>query len=179
QEPLQRVMSKMGICSADGYRGSRLFEAVGLAPSLCEHYLPGIASHLGGLELEDVYEDLVARRAMGDSAAREIDVSIYRKEVWNELQTVARGHDPLAWSRFIALIEQTPPVYLRDLLKLKAAPEPLPLEQVQSEDQIIAACFRGAAMSLGALHRTAHEAIATAFNELGAMSNCGEGGEDS
>jgi glutamate synthase domain-containing protein 1 len=33
-ETLKRVMSKMGICSVDGYRGSRLFEAVGLAPSV-------------------------------------------------------------------------------------------------------------------------------------------------
>ena len=30
EETLRRVMSKMGICSVDGYRGSRLFEAVGL-----------------------------------------------------------------------------------------------------------------------------------------------------
>jgi glutamate synthase (ferredoxin) len=33
-------------------------------------------------------------------------------------------------------------------------------------------------MSHGALHRTAHRAIAAAFNDLGGMSNCGEGGED-
>jgi glutamate synthase domain-containing protein 3 len=33
-------------------------------------------------------------------------------------------------------------------------------------------------MSHGALHRTAHRAIAGAFNSFGAASNCGEGGED-
>src|SRR6185436_4219724 len=107
----------------------------------------------------------------------ETDVSVYRKEVWNELQTVARGHDPEAYGRFLALIEATPPVYLRDLLELRGAKEPLPLDEVQREEEIIAACFRGAAMSLGALHKTAHEAIAAAFNRFGAMSNCGEGGE--
>jgi glutamate synthase domain-containing protein 3 len=33
-------------------------------------------------------------------------------------------------------------------------------------------------MSHGALHRVAHQAIAAAFNRFGALSNCGEGGED-
>src|SRR5262249_10707638 len=47
-----------------------------------------------------------------------------------------------------------------------------------SEDEIIRSTFRGAAMSHGALHRVAHRAIAAAFNHFGALSNCGEGGED-
>src|ERR1051325_8736526 len=33
-EALKRIMSKMGICSVDGYRGSGLFEAVGIAPEI-------------------------------------------------------------------------------------------------------------------------------------------------
>jgi glutamate synthase domain-containing protein 2/glutamate synthase domain-containing protein 1/glutamate synthase domain-containing protein 3 len=177
-EALKRIMSKMGICSVDGYRGSRLFEAVGLAPDVVEHYLPGIASRIGGLDLEDVYDDLRARREAGGRTTREADVSIYRKEVWNELQTTARGHDPEAYGRFLRLIEETPPVYLRDLLALRAAPAPLPIDEVEPEEAIVARVFRGAAMSHGALHRVAHRAIAAAFNHFGAASNCGEGGED-
>jgi glutamate synthase domain-containing protein 2/glutamate synthase domain-containing protein 1/glutamate synthase domain-containing protein 3 len=177
-ETLRRIMSKMGICSLDGYRGSRLHEAVGVAPSVVEHYLPGVTSRIGGLELEDIYDDLRARHALGGSPQREPDVTIYRKEVWNELQTTARGHDPASFGRFLKLIAETPPVYLRDLLQLKTAATPTPLDDVAGEDEIIASCFRGAAMSHGALHRVAHRAIAAAFNELGAASNCGEGGED-
>jgi glutamate synthase domain-containing protein 2/glutamate synthase domain-containing protein 1/glutamate synthase domain-containing protein 3 len=177
-ESLRRIMSKMGICSVDGYRGSRLFEAVGLAPSLVEHYLPGIVSRIGGLELEDVYDDLRARKALGASTVREPDVAVYRKEVWGELQTTARGHDPESYGRFLKLIEETPPVYLRDLLGLRRAAAPLALDDVASEREIVASAFRGAAMSHGALHRVAHRAIAAAFNHFGAMSNCGEGGED-
>jgi len=178
EETLKRIMSKMGICSVDGYRGSRLFEAVGLAPSVVEHYLPGIPSRIGGLELEDIYDDLRARKEAGGRTARESDMSVYRKEVWNELQTTARGHDPGSWGRFIALIEGTPPVYLRDLLSLRPAPAPAPIDEVATEEAIIASVFRGAAMSHGALHRVAHRAIAAAFNHFGAASNCGEGGED-
>jgi glutamate synthase domain-containing protein 2/glutamate synthase domain-containing protein 1/glutamate synthase domain-containing protein 3 len=178
EDTLRRVMSKMGICSVDGYRGSRLFEAVGLAPSICEHYLPGITSRIGGIELEDLYQDLQARTGRAEGTHREGDISVYRKEVWQELQTVARGHDPQAYHRFLALVAETPPVYLRDLLRLVPREAPIAIDEVQSEEEIIASCFRGAAMSLGALHRVAHEAIAAAFNEHGAMSNCGEGGED-
>jgi glutamate synthase (ferredoxin) len=178
EETLKRVMSKMGICSVDGYRGSRLFEAVGLAPSVVDHYLPGITSRIGGLELEDIYDDIHARAAAGGRVARDPDLAVYRKEVWNELQTTARGHDPESYGRFLKLIEETPPVYLRDLLSLKPAESPLPPSQMASPEAIIAQVFRGAAMSHGALHRVAHRAIAAAFNHFGASSNCGEGGED-
>ncbi|MFZ5470523.1 MAG: glutamate synthase large subunit [Myxococcota bacterium] len=178
EETLQRVMSKMGICSVDGYRGSRLFEAVGLSEDLVDHYLPGITSRLGGLGLEDLYEDVRARKKLGRVAQRELDVGVYRKEVWQELQTVARGHDPAAYGRFLALLASTPPVYLRDLLQARVAKAPANLDEVATQEEIVSACFRGAAMSLGALHRTAHQAIAAAFNDLGAASNCGEGGEE-
>ncbi|MEJ7734089.1 MAG: glutamate synthase-related protein, partial [Polyangiaceae bacterium] len=187
-ETLKRIMSKMGICSADGYRGSRLFETVGLAASVVEHYLPGVTSRIGGLDLEDIYDDIRSRKALGARVVREPDVAVYRKEVWNELQLTARGHDPGSWGRFLALVEQTPPVYLRDLLHFRAldrsevssgASQAPPADaEVASLQEIVAAVFRGAAMSHGALHRVAHRAIAAAFNELGAASNCGEGGED-
>ncbi|MCC6521303.1 MAG: glutamate synthase large subunit [Polyangiaceae bacterium] len=178
EDTLRRVMSKMGICSVDGYRGSRLFEAVGLAPDLVEHYLPGITSRIGGLDLDDLYADLRERRALGTSLLRDPDPNVYRKEVWSELQTTARGHDPASYGRFVALVEATPPVYLRDLLRLRPVAVPLARDEVASVEAIAAAVFRGAAMSHGALHRVAHRAIAAAFNELGAASNCGEGGED-
>ena len=28
---------------------------------------------------------------------RDPDLAVYRKEVWSELQTTARGHDPASW----------------------------------------------------------------------------------
>ena len=177
-DALRRIMSKMGICSVDGYRGSRLFEAVGVAPDLVEHYLPGITSRIGGVDLGDLYDDTRARKALGPKLLRDPDPNVYRKDVWSELQTTARGHDPASFDRFVALVESTPPVYLRDLLALRSVAEPIPLDQVATEEAIIAAVFRGAAMSHGALHRVAHRAIAAAFNSFGSASNCGEGGED-
>ncbi len=133
-------------------------------------------SHIGGIDLDDLYDDLVHRAQQGGSPHSETEVNVYRKEVWQELQETARGNDG-AYARFTRLVAETPPVYLRDLLRWKTS-EPRPLDDVIPADQIIARCFRAAAMSHGALHRTAHRAIAGAFNSFGASSNCGEGGED-
>jgi glutamate synthase (ferredoxin) len=174
---LRRVMSKMGITTLDGYRGSRLFEAVGVSPSLIDFYLPGVTSRIGGVDLDDLYEDILYRSNMGGSPHRESEINVYRKEVWQELQETARGNEG-AWDKFLGLIDNTPPVYLRDLLTWKPETKSIPVEDVAADEEIIRACFRGAAMSHGALHRTAHRAIAAAFNSFGAMSNCGEGGED-
>ncbi|MFI5244212.1 MAG: glutamate synthase-related protein, partial [Gemmatimonadales bacterium] len=174
---VRRVMSKMGICSVDGYRGARLFEAVGLAPELVDFYLPGIASRVGGVTLQDLADDLNAR-AEQKVMRRGEEPGIYRREVWEELQHVAKGADPEAWNKFIVAIESTPPVYLRDLLRFRDdAVSPVPLESVEPSKNIVQKYLRGAALSHGALHRTAHRAISAAFNELGGMSNCGEGGE--
>ncbi len=175
-ELLRRVMSKMGICSVDGYRGSRLFEAVGLAPDLVEYYLPGVASRVGGVDLGELADDL-NERAQRREMHRPEDRGVYRKEVWQQLQESARGN-PSAWGRFLHLVEDAPPVYLRDLLRFRKQDAPAPLDEVVEADGIVARHLRGAAMSHGALHRTAHRAIAAAFNDLGGLSNCGEGGED-
>ena len=174
---LRRIMSKMGITTFDGYRGSRLFEAVGVSPALTDYYFPGVQSHIGGIDLDDLYDDLVFRAALGSAPHRETEIGIYRKEVWQALQETARGNEG-AYHRFLGLVRETPPVYLRDLLRWKPVEKPIALDEVIAPEKIIAACFRAAAMSHGALHRTAHRAIARAFNDFGASSNCGEGGED-
>jgi glutamate synthase domain-containing protein 2/glutamate synthase domain-containing protein 1/glutamate synthase domain-containing protein 3 len=177
EETLKRIMSKMGICSIDGYRGSGLFEAVGLAPQVIDYYLPGVQSRIGGVDLDDLWDDMVWRAERGGAPQREPDVNVYRKEVWSELQMTARGNEG-AYGRFLTLLAETPPVYLRDLLELRPLEDTQPPAQVAPAAEIIRATFRGAAMSHGALHRIAHRAIAAAFNGFGAASNCGEGGED-
>jgi glutamate synthase domain-containing protein 2/glutamate synthase domain-containing protein 1/glutamate synthase domain-containing protein 3 len=178
-ETLKRIMSKMGICSIDGYRGSGLFEAVGIAPEVVDYYLPGITSRIGGVDLDDLSVDIRWRWERGSAPQREPDVNVYRKEVWHELQLTARGNEG-AYQRFLAIIDETPPVYLRDLLEFRSVPAggETPMAAVASAEDIVASTFRGAAMSHGALHRVAHRAIAAAFNHFGAFSNCGEGGED-
>ena len=57
-------------------------------------------------------------------------------------------------------------------------PLPLALDQVQPAHEITR-CFASGAMSHGALVEKAHEAVVMGTNMVGAMSNSGEGGENS
>ena len=59
---LMKIMSKMGISTLRSYRSARIFEAVGLGPRLVGEYFAGVTSPVGGLELEDIEERLVASR---------------------------------------------------------------------------------------------------------------------
>lgn len=66
---------------------------------------------------------------------------------------------------------------MRDLLEIKSDREPIPLEKVESATSIVERFCTGG-MSLGAISRETHEAIAIAMNRIGGKSNSGEGGED-
>lgn len=177
---LRRIMSKMGVCTIAGYRGSVLFEAIGLAPEVVDYYLPRTHTRIGGMRIPDIYAAIVAR-SKGSAARleRNKNVAVYRKAVTTALQLVARnGNAQGDYDTFLNLLEETPPVYLRDLLRFKTR-RPIPVQSVVSAETVVARVLRGAAMSHGALHSTAHRAIAAAFNALGSFSNSGEGGEDS
>ena len=64
----------------------------------------------------------------------------------------------------------------RFLALLQHSPASVPLVEVQPAHEITASLASGA-MSHGALVATAHEAVAHGTNMVGALSNCGEGGE--
>ena len=85
------------------------------------------------------------------------------------------GYDHFA--TYQTLLEHRPVTALRDLLQLKPAAAPLPIDQVESIESICARFCTGG-MSLGALSREAHEVLAVAMNRIGGKSNSGEGGED-
>lgn len=65
---------------------------------------------------------------------------------------------------------------LRDLLEFKSDRAPIPVGKVESASSIVQRFCTGG-MSLGAISRETHEAIAIAMNRIGGKSNSGEGGE--
>lgn len=65
---------------------------------------------------------------------------------------------------------------LRDLLEFKSDRMPIPVGKVEPATSIVKRFCTGG-MSLGAISRETHEAIAIAMNRLGGKSNSGEGGE--
>src|SRR5204862_3373909 len=66
---------------------------------------------------------------------------------------------------------------LRGLLEFKWAEKPIPIEEVESVEEIVKR-FKTGAMSYGSISKEAHETLAIAMNRLGGKSNTGEGGED-
>ncbi|NCX36708.1 MAG: glutamate synthase subunit alpha, partial [Actinobacteria bacterium] len=56
-----KVMSKMGISTIASYTGAQVFEAIGLSQNLIDEYFIGTTSRLGGVDLDVIAEETIAR----------------------------------------------------------------------------------------------------------------------
>ena len=65
---------------------------------------------------------------------------------------------------------------LRGMLDFKYPEKGIPVEEVESVDEIVKR-FKTGAMSYGSISQEAHETLAIAMNRLHGKSNSGEGGE--
>jgi glutamate synthase domain-containing protein 2/glutamate synthase domain-containing protein 1/glutamate synthase domain-containing protein 3 len=63
EEGVLKIMSKMGISTLDSYRSAQIFEAVGLSGDVIKLALPGTPSKIGGIGLDELAEDILARHA--------------------------------------------------------------------------------------------------------------------
>ncbi|NTV64580.1 MAG: glutamate synthase subunit alpha, partial [Oscillochloris sp.] len=81
------------------------------------------------------------------------------------------------YQRYADLVNGRIPTEPRDLLEFVPAGEPIPLDEVEPIEAILAR-FSTAAMSHGSTSSESHVTLAIAMNRLGGMSNSGEGGED-
>ncbi|WP_158542579.1 glutamate synthase large subunit [Lujinxingia litoralis] len=187
---LLKIMSKMGISVLGSYRGAQIFEALGLGPDVMARAFPQTPSPVGGLTLEDLAEDALARhaRAFADelpSTLPDLGWLRFRRSgethAWSPQLLGAmnqlRRHKPDAYRKFSAAADALAPLHLRDLLEPTALRPALSLDQVEPIEAIRRR-FTTAAMSLGSLSPEAHRALAVAMNRIGGKSNTGEGGED-
>jgi glutamate synthase (NADPH) large chain len=186
---LLKILSKMGISTIASYRGAQLFEAVGLAEEVVGLSFKGVSSRIKGARFVDLEGDQKLLAAEAWSARKPIqqggllkfvhggEYHAYNPDVVNTLQAAVQQGDYAKFKEYTTLVDQRPVSMIRDLLKVKVADQPLPLEQVEPLEAILKR-FDSAGISLGALSPEAHEALAEAMNRLGARSNSGEGGED-
>ncbi|REH40438.1 glutamate synthase (NADPH) large subunit [Paraperlucidibaca baekdonensis] len=186
---LLKILSKMGISTVASYRGAQLFEAVGLNAEVVDLCFKGVQSRIQGAGFVELEMD---QRLLSEDAWRarkQIDQGgllkfVYGKEyhafnpdVINTLHTAVRSGQFSDYQAYADLVNLRPVATIRDLLQLKKAATPLPMESVEPLEAILKR-FDSAGMSLGALSPEAHESIAIAMNTLGGRSNSGEGGED-
>ena len=188
-----KTMSKMGISTVQSYRGSQLFEAVGLSRALIDEYFPETVSRIGGMGLDGVAKENAARHdaafhdPLGGTALapggefqwrREEEYHLYNPETIRLLQQAVWNDDYGLFRQYTARLDGSErKATLRSLMDLRPDRSPVPLDEVESEDVIVRR-FKTGAMSYGSLSREAHECLAIAMNRLGGKSNSGEGGED-
>ncbi len=205
---LLKILSKMGISTIQSYCGAQIFEAVGLDADLVERHFTGTASRIGGVGLEVLADETIARHARAWPEPDEELLPVgglyaWRRDgefhMWNP-QTVT------ALQRAVGL----PPV-LPSAGRDGAGGEPDPSTYEEfarhaNEDAVRRAALRGllrlrpegegvaleevesvaeitkrfstGAMSLGSISPEAHETLAVAMNRMSGRSNTGEGGED-
>jgi glutamate synthase domain-containing protein 2/glutamate synthase domain-containing protein 1/glutamate synthase domain-containing protein 3 len=60
-----KILSKMGICTVDSYRGAQIFEVAGLAPEVVDVCFTGSPNVVGGIGWDELGEDVLTRHAAG------------------------------------------------------------------------------------------------------------------
>ncbi len=193
EDGLRKILSKIGISLLASYHGAQIFEAIGIGADLIELAFRGTTSRIAGLSLAELACETLSFHAKAfpelDRTKLEFmgfvqyrsggEYHLNSPEMAKALHAAVKagpGYDH--FSTYKTLLENRPVTALRDLLELRPAATPLPLDQVESVESICRRFCTGG-MSLGALSREAHEVLAVAMNRLGGKSNSGEGGEDS
>ena len=191
---LLKTLSKMGISTIPSYCGAQIFEAVGLGSKLVEKYFTGTPSRIGGVEIDTLAADALARHARAYPGTHEellpvVGIYAWRRDgehhQWNPetialLQHAVREGGAKTFAEYSAMVndESARKRTIRGLLAFReAADGGIPLDEVEPAKEIVKR-FATGAMSLGSISREAHETLAIAMNRLGGKSNTGEGGED-
>ena len=184
---LLKIISKMGISSISSYRGSQLFEIVGLNKEIVDLCFTNSITRIGGKSLNNLDQELRELNEYARSNLSEISVGgllkyvhggeyhTYNPEIVKKLQEAVSSGSEDVYKEYSSLVDNRPPAMLRDILKIKSSKK-VNINKVESKQKILKR-FDSAGMSLGALSPKAHETLAEAMNSLGSRSNSGEGGE--
>ncbi len=187
---LFKVTSKMGISTISSYRGSQLFECVGLQSEIVDLCFKGTTNRMEGASFADLDSDQQQLNQLAFNPRKTISQGgllkfvcggedhAYNPDVIQSLQVAVKSGNYDDYLVYANQINNRSPIALRDLLALNTAnATAIPIDDVEPMQEIVKR-FDSAAMSLGALSPEAHETLAEAMNTLGGRSNSGEGGED-
>ena len=189
-----KIASKMGISTIQSYLGSQIFEAIGISRAVIDEYFTGTVSRVGGVDITDIEKNVDALHTaafdpLGLGTGTELpsrgshkfrsgrEEHLYNPQTIHTLQAATRTGDYGLFKKYSSMItDEMSPVSLRGLLDFNYAENPVPIDEVESVDEIVKR-FKTGAMSYGSISREAHEALALAMNSLHGKSNSGEGGE--
>lgn len=176
---LLKLMAKMGVATVSSYRGSKVFEVVGLDDEVTALFTSK-PSLFGGKTLDEIEAGLLGLgldlRKVNEYQNMDSPFMnhAYSKKFIKDIKSAISSEN---YDEFLNIVtaERERHINLRDCLELQGETQ-IPLEEVQPVEDIVRH-FVASAMSYGALSIEAHTTIARALNELGAASNSGEGGE--
>lgn len=188
-----KVMNKIGISTLNSYRGSQLFECIGINTKTVEKYFPNTPTRIQGIGLREIEQEIVKRHKKAfktNNANNDIEVGgDYRwrrgqeKHLFNPL-TVAKLQESVRTNKASTFKEYSDLVnnQSKNLMTIRGLFEfdqfdPIPIEDVEPWTEIVKR-FKTGAMSYGSISKEAHENLAVAMNRIGGKSNSGEGGED-
>jgi glutamate synthase (NADPH/NADH) large chain len=191
-----KVMSKMGISTIASYTGAQVFEAIGLSQDLVDRYFTGTTSRLGGIDLDIIARETIARHHIAYPPGGEVPGSrklpiggeyqwrregephLFDPETVFTLQHSTRAKRYDVFKRYTHRIDEQSKALmtLRGLFAFKER-TPISIDEVEPISEILKR-FSTGAMSYGSISQEAHETLAIAMNRMGAKSNTGEGGED-
>ena len=110
---------------------------------------------------------------------RDGEYHLFNPDTVFKLQHATRSGQYEIFKEYTSLVDEQNEhlATLRGLFEFEGTNQPIPLEEVEPIEGILAR-FSTGAMSYGSISQEAHETLAIAMNRLGGKSNTGEGGED-
>ena len=185
---LLKIMSKMGICTISSYRGSELFEIIGLNSEIINNVFKFSKTRTEGYGFEHfnknlrIYQQEERAEILNGIGGfykhkKDAETHVTSPKTVLKLQKAVRSGELLDWHSYLETLEDRDDVQLRDLFSL---PETTNNNVVLEDDSLkdLYKKFTVSSMSLGALSEEAHQALAIAINQIGGKSGSGEGGED-
>ena len=190
-----KVMNKIGISTLNSYRGSQLFECIGINSKVVNKYFPNTPTRIEGIGLYEIEKEIAKRHSQAftkKEVAANLDLEMggeYRwrrdgeKHMFNplsvaKLQKAVRGNESETYKEFSKMVNEQSKnlMTIRGLFEFSNY-DPIPLDEVEPWTEIVKR-FKTGAMSYGSISKEAHENLAIAMNRIGGKSNSGEGGED-
>ena len=185
---LLKIMSKMGICTISSYRGSELFEIIGLNSEIINNVFKFSKTRTEGYGFEHfnknlrIYQQEERAEILNGIGGfykhkKDAETHVTSPKTVLKLQKAVRSGELSDWHSYLETLEDRDDVQLRDLFSL---PETTNNNVVLEDDSLkdLYKKFTVSSMSLGALSEEAHQALAIAINQIGGKSGSGEGGED-
>ncbi|KAL6199635.1 hypothetical protein ACLB2K_029418 [Fragaria x ananassa] len=187
---LLKILSKMGISLLSSYCGAQIFEIYGLGKGVVDLAFCGSISSIGGLTFDELARETLSFwvKAFSEDTAKRLENFGFiqfrpggeyhgnNPEMSKLLHKAVRQKNESAFSVYQQHLANRPVNVLRDLIEFKSDRAPIPVGKVEPAVSIVQRFCTGG-MSLGAISRETHEAIAIAMNRIGGKSNSGEGGE--